>query len=344
MKKKKNYLEIIRVIAVILVIFNHTDLNWAYYHDTKNMLTYMTSLMTTLIVKIDVPLFFMVSGALLLPKDESVIYIWKNRILRMVEVWFVFSLAQYLFRVARGKIESGSVLDFGVRLIHGDIQDTYWFLYIYIAFLIILPFMRRLSRGLKIEEYILLLCIVFGLEVYTVFSGIFDWYIQPSFKGTLQLVSSYLFYWISGCFIEQNYEILDKNKKIINRVCGVIILTEIIYPFLYSICSFITLREYADIVVLNTSVITPVVCFWIVKSNIDEDSKLVNKLANIGQYCFAIYLLEQYMRVVFFKTYVYSIEILPGVIGAFIYALLTFIGSLLVAYILKHIPVINRFI
>ena len=44
----------------------------------------------TMITRVNVPLFFMISGALLLKKDENIILILKKRILRIALVLFLF--------------------------------------------------------------------------------------------------------------------------------------------------------------------------------------------------------------------------------------------------------------
>ena len=76
-KQRKLHLEMIRIIAVFLVIFNHTD-GFIYYIETTNRLTWLFSLGMAGICRIAVPLFFMVSGALLLDREESVKDLFQN--------------------------------------------------------------------------------------------------------------------------------------------------------------------------------------------------------------------------------------------------------------------------
>lgn len=65
--KKKIHLEIIRVIALVCIMFNHTgDRGNSVYLYTDGKLTFMISLIGDILCKIGVPLFLMVSGALLL--------------------------------------------------------------------------------------------------------------------------------------------------------------------------------------------------------------------------------------------------------------------------------------
>ncbi len=76
-KKSNNkilYLEIIRIIAAVFVVFNHTDsLGYQLYMefscDSWRLLVYM---IPSICCKVAVPLFFCISGALLLNRDESI--------------------------------------------------------------------------------------------------------------------------------------------------------------------------------------------------------------------------------------------------------------------------------
>ena len=67
--KKKTYIEFMRIIAIALVIFNHLPGYTMYqYADGNIQWIYM---IITMITRINVPIFFMISGALLLNKQEN---------------------------------------------------------------------------------------------------------------------------------------------------------------------------------------------------------------------------------------------------------------------------------
>ena len=151
---KKSYLELTRIIAIILVIFHHIDITSLFYHDTTSMGTYTVSLFVTLLVGMDVPLFFMVTGATLLNKQEKIPVVWKKRIPRMITVLVIFSLAQYLFQALRGKLEAPGIGDFFGRLFRGEIQQTYWFLYAYIGLLVIISVLRCIIDKITSDIYI----------------------------------------------------------------------------------------------------------------------------------------------------------------------------------------------
>ena len=75
---KKIYFELMRVIAVGLVIFNHID-GYTLYQVSSGSAQWFYMFLT-MITRINVPLFFMISGALLLRKQEEFPLVLKKRV------------------------------------------------------------------------------------------------------------------------------------------------------------------------------------------------------------------------------------------------------------------------
>ena len=73
---KKIYFELMRILACGLVIFNH--LKGYSLYSMSNGIKQFIYMCLTMITRVNVPLFFMISGALLLKKDENIILILKN--------------------------------------------------------------------------------------------------------------------------------------------------------------------------------------------------------------------------------------------------------------------------
>ena len=86
MKKKLLYIEFLRAIAVLFVIFNHTggDGFRLFLKYPAGSIQYWTCLSVSIFCKFAVPVFFMISGALLLGKDEPLKVLWKKRIARTI--------------------------------------------------------------------------------------------------------------------------------------------------------------------------------------------------------------------------------------------------------------------
>ncbi len=63
--QKKLHLEMIRILALFCIVYDHTGPRGSsLYTFTDGQLTWMVSLISAVVCKVGVPLFFMVSGAL----------------------------------------------------------------------------------------------------------------------------------------------------------------------------------------------------------------------------------------------------------------------------------------
>ena len=97
-QRKKMYIEFIRIIAGFFVIFNHTRERGFFLFASypENSIQYWLYLFLSVFCKFSVPMFFAISGALLLSKDEPIKELYKKRVLKMVLVLLLFSFLYYL--------------------------------------------------------------------------------------------------------------------------------------------------------------------------------------------------------------------------------------------------------
>ena len=133
MKKERNliHIDILRIIACVFVIFNHTGaigftkyLSYPIYS-----VHYWCWLFVSVLCKTAVPLFLMISGALLLNKEEISLYdLWVKKIARMVAVLFVFSFMHYCVKVIAGE-EIFSIKSFLYVVYDRGWDVSYWYIY-----------------------------------------------------------------------------------------------------------------------------------------------------------------------------------------------------------------------
>lgn len=84
--------DLIRILAIFLVMYNHRETYIFYHHVPRMGLRYMLSMCGAAFCKCGPPLFFMVSGALILHKKESFRRIFQHRILRILIVMVIVSI------------------------------------------------------------------------------------------------------------------------------------------------------------------------------------------------------------------------------------------------------------
>lgn len=155
MDHKENYvyLDILRTIAALLVIFNHLP-GYTLYMVAGGIKQWFY-LIVTMITRINTPLFMMISGALLLGRTESYKTIIIKRIFRyMLVIVIANTMIWLLYKPINFKLLFQGI-------IKGNIQGSYWYLYSYLGFLCSLPFLRMIAPKLKKNDFYYLFVIHF---------------------------------------------------------------------------------------------------------------------------------------------------------------------------------------
>ena len=143
---KKTYIECLRIIAIILVIYNHTrELGFTLYQYTSDACSYYLSVLMIPVCKTAVPIFLMISGATLLGKEEDYRYLFSRRIVRYVGIILFWGSIQYFRYVRTGKAEL-SVRGWWNNIYSSPKLETYWYLYLYLGFLLLLP-LQQCTKG-----------------------------------------------------------------------------------------------------------------------------------------------------------------------------------------------------
>lgn len=158
---RKAYYDVLRVTAILLVLLNHLPVYRMFM--SQHGVGEIPCLIFSVLVRINVPLFAMLSGALLLGRDESYGEIWHKRLKNMLLVTVGCSLLLYLgFVFLRHRPFSVSELVYG--LLAGNLKnfDSYWFLYAYLGFLLFLPFFRHIAQRMKPADF----CLLLGVHVF----------------------------------------------------------------------------------------------------------------------------------------------------------------------------------
>lgn len=145
------HIDFLRIFAIFLVILDHlvTD-----FMPTDEQGTIKSCLLFFFyqIIKTAVPIFFMISGALLLPREESYGQLFRKRILRFPGVIILF----WTLQLTADSLINGTPLSLRsfIRCCYGcnyvPLQAwACWFLYAYLAMLLLLPLLRHLAHSMR---------------------------------------------------------------------------------------------------------------------------------------------------------------------------------------------------
>ena len=147
---RRTYLDIARIAACFLVIVNHTNSRIFLAAEPSGL--WVVSVTYFFISKIAVPVFLLVSGDLLLGRRES----YKktaSRFLRILGALVLFSLVYYLIDCAAGARVFG-VGNFFLAVLKHDITNCFWYLYLYLALMVMLPALQAMATGFNKRDFV----------------------------------------------------------------------------------------------------------------------------------------------------------------------------------------------
>jgi surface polysaccharide O-acyltransferase-like enzyme len=204
------YLDVLRVLSMLSVVFLHTVAGTlrAGQGNAWHFANVLSSFMSTA-----VPLFFMISGALLLSshKTTSLAFTLKTRLPRVLVPFLVWSLLAvfyyfYMFREPGGAFDWSSAIDRLKNLPAQPVMIHLWFMYALIPLYIVSPLLKRLidAIGRNLMLYLLGLWIFFSVLLPTL--GAFaPGSIRPLFvlngKFDVTFVAGYAGYFIAGYYL-----------------------------------------------------------------------------------------------------------------------------------------------
>ncbi len=163
------HLEFLRIFAIILVIYNHTGTFVIPRGEIGGMADWLIYFGSTT-CKVAVPLFFMISGALLLGRQEDYTTLYRKRVWRFFVVLAAFIFIQHLWKVIIGEYNVQPHA-FVANYVHGIIREdggnasVTWFLYAYLMLLVFLPFIRALAAKIQARDYLYLLILCCAMEI-----------------------------------------------------------------------------------------------------------------------------------------------------------------------------------
>lgn len=160
MKKRILYIDVLRILACIAVIFNHASGYFLFGEQEPGGLLYRLEMGMSIGCKFAVPVFLAISGALMLDRETTLGELFRKRIVKMALAFLVFSVASYMADVLQGRT-SLDVKAMLFRLYEDNLNFSYWYLYAYLAFLLISPMLGAMLRNLRDHEILYMLALAF---------------------------------------------------------------------------------------------------------------------------------------------------------------------------------------
>lgn len=344
--KRKVYLEMIRIIAIFLVIFNHVE-GVTLYQTSVGLKTW-GYMFISMLTSINVPLFFMVSGTLLLGKIDNFKTVIQKRAVRYLAVIFIFSSSYCLLRSLVREDYEITLIKYIYKVFTGnyDYLAPYWFLYAYLGLLFTLPFMQRMVKGFTKQDFFILVTLHFIFSSLFPMANIFitkfaekSLYLSSSFSVPLATETAF-FYPLIGYYLDNFIDVQKLNrKKIISLVVLAISIIFVTSCFSYYGGLSIGIFDYA--IAMITFIL--IKYLFIVKSPGLSNGKIASIISLIGSLTFGIYLLDPFLKTCFYFKYVAMTEpYLPTLLVSLGWCIISMVGCGGITYLLKKLPLFSN--
>ncbi|MBQ3030136.1 MAG: acyltransferase [Agathobacter sp.] len=342
-EKRKYYIDVIKIICIWIVCFIHTGPSGVSLYYTSAGWPQVVLATISIGCTVVVLLFFMCTGALLLSKDESIVQLWKKRVIRYIIITIIFTLIYYICVSLRNHtaIDIIFILKTMYNTWGYSHSGSYWFLYSYIGFLVLLPLLRLVAKGLNKDmmRYIIM--------VNTVVCGVLP--ILESCLGmqdlgiTMLLITEDVFFYpFLGYYIE-NHDFKEiytrKNMLIFGGMTILSLVTSVTFTLKYIKLGIFT-QEYVALFRIYVALFVYVVVKKIGES-IQLNQSVINGIGEIGRCTFGIYLIHGLVYVL-----VDDFLILRGIHFtyelAWIRCTSVFAISLVIVWLCRKIPIIKK--
>ncbi len=345
MNNRKINIEFIRVIAIIMTIMIHVSNIYIYAFDEISNGYFLISVIYNSLSRLCVPLFFMISGALIINKEYSRKKYFQ-KIIKFVLLLIFWSLFYYIQKNGFSFENIGDVLV--NSFFNAEMTSRHlWYMYALISVYIALPFVQNMCKNLskELENLFLILWIVLsGISVivlplarYITKSNIGVDYPIPIINAAY-----YLGYFVCGHILYKRFENikLDKQKNII---CILV----------YSVCTFITAfftyfistkaDRFFDAFTWYKSIFTilaTIAIFLLIVAN--KDFFKSEFILKISQHTFGIYLTHIFFFNIMKKCF--DITLCNPIIAVPIATISLYIISLISCMLLSKIPYVKKLI
>lgn len=338
MKESKDigYIHILRIIACFLVIVNHTHHYMIMVQDDVYYIHYCIGFS---LCKMAVTLFIMISAILMLDKEYSY-----SKVLQLVIKVIVPLLVLTLYLTIRDNgIQNFTLWGFAKKIISGPYLYPYWYVYMLIGFYVMLPFLQKMVKNFRKQDYIIF--IMAFLMVPCLNNFIYSYWHSR--------VSEYVFWSvfpiIIGIAVAGNYIAKIKHHKIYFAISVIGFLLAFAGMFISCYIPYCNTGK-VDYKMDSWSSLPVVVMactlVYIVRY-VFEKRKLPfeNIIKAISKTTFGVYLFHSLFMPELYKTdMIQNIFYENRVIGTLVLEISVFMISVFLVYILEKIPFIKRFI
>lgn len=340
----RNYsLDVLRVLATLLIVLLHSCGRYVdNFASSPTSIEFITGNLLDSICRVGVPIFVMISGALLLREEKEItIKTALKKALYFASILIVWS-AFYVAYTAIDDIFKQQPLNL-TELLKSFLFGHYhlWYLYMLIGLYLITPILKLITKreNSKIVLYFIVLSLVFQfiIPIIEVFSTkIYGLYLITTLIDKLYLgfLATYITYYLLGWYLfNVGFNKKDSTLLLILGIAS--LLSIILLGFLFS-SQIGTIYSNENILVLGSAT-----AFFIVFSKLNVSEKIQPFLLTFSKLSFGIYVLHPLILSLI-------IDVIPMTIFPFVRIMIlwftSLLGSALLSFAISKIPFVKKIV
>ena len=213
MTRRRFDFDLLRAVFMFGVIYLHTAA--PYLRDLSNRPVWEFSNLLACFFTPAVPLFFMMSGALLLGSDRTLEldYLMKKRLPRLLVPLCAYSALALLLQAALGN--AAGAADGLWKVFNTPVLVPYWFLYALIPMYLISPFLRLMARQMddRLWNFLMGLWLftrlLYTLRLFTPFRV--QVILTEQWEFNLNFIGGYLGYFLLGAWLDRRESVPSRG-------------------------------------------------------------------------------------------------------------------------------------
>lgn len=332
--KQKHDISLLRIIATLAVILLHTCSTLIDNPD-KFTVNETQSLVMTFIrdaMRWSVPVFFMLTGILLLNKNKEITpqMCVKKYAFRMVLALLVFGIPFAMMQIfmETKKISVSMIGDSLLAVINDDGWKHLWYIYVLIGIYLMFPVIKKFTDNASESEFKF---VMLGLFIFNFVTPFIDGICGTTIGVTLP-VTYPVFYLFIGKYLSENTPKLFRKKSttlicLIVIICG-LLLIEIFIPSILG-----AVRSY------SSPIIALIACImYLLFKGISFSDETGSRLWKLDRICFGAYIVHPFFIHLFYKFFgltPLSLSVWPVMIVVFFigFAVMAFTASFILSLI-----------
>lgn len=338
-RKSIVFIEFLRILSSFLVIVNHTnsDIFLARFPGP----VWFISVTYFYVCRIAVPVFVIIAGYLMLNRQYSYRKTL-SLIFRILSCLVLFSGVYYLYYRYTGEVPGINPKFFIRWIIREPITNAFWYLYMYLGLLVMLPFLQKLVSTMEQRDFHIFFLI--SGAFYGVLPIIQHYYPEFTLSGyfDISLFGGYVCLMLVGCYIRRYCSVSGRQSAI--ALIGFCLITA--GNVLLTYWEYLR-NDGSDYLFYGDNSLPPLVAasiaVFIAAQGISFRPKTAARITALGSLTFGIYLLADLF--LYLLHPVYNALILreyPILLCVLIYELSIFFAGATCTWVLKKLPVLRK--